>query len=61
MREETEWIETVESGWNMLVGTNRDAIHRELRHHERPPNNPEPYGDGNAAKRIVGCLATRLS
>ena len=61
IREETEWIETVESGWNVLVGTNRDAIHHELRHHERPPNNPEPYGDGNAAKRIVNRLATRVT
>jgi UDP-N-acetylglucosamine 2-epimerase (non-hydrolysing) len=61
IREETEWIETIESGWNVLVGTKRDAIHHELRHHERPPNNPEPYGDGNAAKRIVNRLATRVT
>jgi len=61
MREETEWNETVESGWNVLVGTNRDAFYHELRHHERPPNNPEPYGDGNAAKRIVNRLATRVT
>jgi UDP-N-acetylglucosamine 2-epimerase (non-hydrolysing) len=61
IREETEWIETIESGWNVLVGTKRDAIHHELRHHEMPPNNPEPYGDGNAAKRIVNRLATRVT
>jgi len=61
MREETEWNETVESGWNVLVGTNRDAFYHELRHHERPPNNPEPYGDGNAAKRILNRLATRVT
>ena len=60
-REETEWIETVENGWNVLVGRDRDAIDHELRHHERPPNKPEPYGDGNAAKRIVDRLATRIT
>jgi UDP-N-acetylglucosamine 2-epimerase (non-hydrolysing) len=53
LREETEWVETVECGWNVLVGADEAAIRREL---ERPielDSKPRPYGDGDAAAHIV--------
>ena len=28
LREETEWIDTVDAGWNMLVGVDPDAVRR---------------------------------
>ncbi len=28
MRDETEWVETVEDGWNLLVGADKDSIIR---------------------------------
>ncbi|WP_132060418.1 non-hydrolyzing UDP-N-acetylglucosamine 2-epimerase [Halorussus amylolyticus] len=56
MREETEWRETVEAGWNTLVGADDDAIRRALTTAERPADKPEPYGDGTAAATITDLL-----
>jgi len=56
LREETEWIETVASGWNVLAGCDREAILAATR---RPaPTEPRPpvYGDGRAAERIADIL-----
>lgn len=56
MREETEWTETVDSGWNVLVGARRKRIEQALATPTVPENKPSPYGDGNAAKQIVSVL-----
>jgi UDP-N-acetylglucosamine 2-epimerase len=56
LREETEWVETVASGWNVLAGCHGDAVLAAAR---RPaPTVPRPpfYGDGHAAERIVAVL-----
>ncbi len=62
LREETEWVETVESGWNRLVGADGDAIRSALSDVRTPDEKPTPYGDGTAAERIVEVLSdvTRL-
>jgi UDP-N-acetylglucosamine 2-epimerase len=57
LREETEWIETVESGWNVLVGADRQEIARAVRDFRPPSEHPDYYGDGHAADRIVEMLA----
>ena len=52
LREETEWTDTVDAGWNTLVGVDPDAFAAALRRplpHERPPI----FGDGHAAQRIA--------
>ncbi|WP_276282162.1 non-hydrolyzing UDP-N-acetylglucosamine 2-epimerase [Halorussus caseinilyticus] len=56
MREETEWRETVEAGWNTLVGANEKAIRRALANAEPPADKPRPYGDGDAAATITNLL-----
>lgn len=56
MREETEWRETVEAGWNRLVGADGEAIRRALSTAEAPAEKPTPYGDGTAAATIAGLL-----
>jgi UDP-N-acetylglucosamine 2-epimerase (non-hydrolysing) len=61
-RAETEWDETVESGWNVLVDANPDAIHEALT--RQPPDGrekPTPYGDGNAAEKIIEILQSEES
>ncbi|WP_044232062.1 non-hydrolyzing UDP-N-acetylglucosamine 2-epimerase [Chloroflexus sp. Y-396-1] len=56
LRDETEWIETVTFGWNVLVGTEPERI---VAAANRPlPTTPRPtlYGDGFAAERCVAAL-----
>jgi UDP-N-acetylglucosamine 2-epimerase (non-hydrolysing)/UDP-GlcNAc3NAcA epimerase len=52
LRDTTEWVETVESGWNVLVDLDAEAALRAL---ERPlpaGERPELYGGGRAGERI---------
>jgi UDP-GlcNAc3NAcA epimerase len=56
LRDETEWIETVEAGWNRLVGSDPDAVRAAMDDWPPPPVRPELYGDGRAAERIVNLL-----
>lgn len=53
LRDETEWIETVELGWNVLVGADRERIIEEVHSLQAPSTHPPLYGDGKAAEKIV--------
>jgi UDP-N-acetylglucosamine 2-epimerase len=57
LREETEWEETVECGWNVLVGADEQRLRAALDREFALTGKPQPYGDGNAADRIVEVLA----
>jgi UDP-N-acetylglucosamine 2-epimerase (non-hydrolysing) len=59
LREETEWVETVEAGGNVLVGADADRISRALASPPTASSRQRPYGDGNAAERIVEALEVR--
>ncbi len=62
LREETEWLETVESGWNVLVGTDKEKI-KEALNHQTGTNISHPpfYGDGKAGEKIVQILNKAIS
>jgi UDP-N-acetylglucosamine 2-epimerase len=55
LREETEWLETLEDGWNVLAGSDPDKIAATARR-LTPMRQGTPYGDGNAAAKIVRAL-----
>jgi UDP-GlcNAc3NAcA epimerase len=59
MREETEWIETVSTGWNTLVGADAEQFRAALAK-PRPTERPPIFGDGNAAKRIAELTVAHL-
>jgi UDP-N-acetylglucosamine 2-epimerase (non-hydrolysing) len=56
LRDETEWVETVEEGWNTLVDADAEVISEALEHISCPAEKPDIYGDGQAATRIVSLL-----
>jgi UDP-N-acetylglucosamine 2-epimerase len=60
LRENTEWVETVEAGWNILAGADRERIGRAIRCFQPPTTRPPLYGDGHAAEKIVEILERRL-
>jgi UDP-N-acetylglucosamine 2-epimerase (non-hydrolysing)/UDP-GlcNAc3NAcA epimerase len=55
MRPSTEWVETVDNGWNVLVDLDRDAALAAL--DSRPTaERPDLYGDGAAGARVLQAL-----
>lgn len=56
LREETEWVETVEAGWNVVVGTERGRILNAVRDFAVPATRPNLFGDGKASQNIVRLL-----
>jgi UDP-N-acetylglucosamine 2-epimerase (non-hydrolysing) len=57
LRENTEWIETIEDGWNVLVGSNKYKIVEAV--NEFMPSTQEyqnRFGDGSASNRIAATI-----
>ena len=57
LRDATEWVELVDSGWNTLVGADTDKIVQTVRAVKTPINRPVLYGDGACAEKIARELA----
>jgi UDP-N-acetylglucosamine 2-epimerase len=56
LREDSEWPETLASGWDVLAGTDLEKIVEAARR-PRPQKSPPPiFGDGRTAARIVEIL-----
>jgi len=56
LREETEWVETVEAGWNQLAGVDRDVIRNAFEVWRPSGDRPALYGNGQAARQIAQIL-----
>lgn len=53
MRDETEWVETVQNGWNMLTGTNKAKIIDGILNFTPSKEQVKVFGDGKAANKIL--------
>ena len=60
LRDETEWVETVESGWNILTGADSNRIVTAVQNFTPPSDHPPLYGDGQAAEKILSVLCQNL-
>ena len=56
MREETEWRETTECGWNRLVGSDSAKIRDTLKADDWPESKPDLYGNGQASRHMIEVL-----
>jgi UDP-GlcNAc3NAcA epimerase len=56
LREETEWTETVQAGWNRLAGADPHRILAAWSDFSPPADHPPIFGDGHAGERIAGLL-----
>jgi len=56
LREETEWVETIQSGWNVLVGSDPNNIFLKAKEVKEGIKGCSPYGDGKASERIINII-----
>jgi UDP-N-acetylglucosamine 2-epimerase (non-hydrolysing) len=52
LRENTEWVETVEAGWNVLVGAEYEMVLESIGSFKGNSTQADIFGDGNASGRI---------
>jgi UDP-N-acetylglucosamine 2-epimerase len=58
LRDETEWTETVDAGWNRIVGADPDLIVEAFEKAATVAGTPPPvYGTGQAAEAVVAVLS----
>jgi UDP-GlcNAc3NAcA epimerase len=53
LREETEWVETTEAGWNLLAGASAPRIVDAVRRFRPEGERPQVFGDAKASQRIA--------
>jgi UDP-N-acetylglucosamine 2-epimerase len=56
LRDETEWVETVQDGWNVLVGADMAKIISAVQNFDPAKDRNASYGDGHSAKKILKIL-----
>jgi UDP-N-acetylglucosamine 2-epimerase len=60
LREETEWVETVQAGWNKLAGVDVNTIRDTFESWHPTGERPALYGTGKAAEEICQILCREL-
>jgi UDP-N-acetylglucosamine 2-epimerase len=58
LRDETEWVETVEEGWNIIAGSEPTNIIRAIEQVQSGLTHQNAYGDGLAAEKIVNIASS---
>ncbi|WP_309071292.1 non-hydrolyzing UDP-N-acetylglucosamine 2-epimerase [Arthrobacter sp.] len=56
VRPETEWVETVELGWNVLVSADLSELKSAVTRPTPSATNAAPYGSGQAAHQVAAAL-----
>lgn len=59
LRDETEWLETVHTGWNKLVGVEQSRVLQAWKDFSLPQEHPPIFGDGTASHKIASILSPR--
>lgn len=60
LRNETEWVETVQTGWNFVAGVDRAKIRAAVRDFPIPDSHPPLFGNGDASQQIVQHLMNEI-
>ena len=60
LRKETEWVETLAGGWNVLADlTTSDILEKALHTAQDPAaREAQPFGDGHASEKIASILCS---
>jgi len=61
LRDETEWTETVDCGWNTLAGADKSKILDKIKNFNPDGEQKEHYGNGNSVEKIVDSISNLLS
>ena len=60
LRNETEWVETAQTGWNIVAGVDRAKILSAVRDFPVPASRPALFGNGDASQQIVQHLVNKM-
>lgn len=56
LRDETEWVETVDSGWNVLAGSESFRIIESMSSFRVPSKHPPLYGNNKVTHKLIRLL-----
>jgi UDP-GlcNAc3NAcA epimerase len=56
MRDETEWVETVDSDWNTITGADGSKIQDAIRNFDPKGERPGVFGDGRSVEKMIGII-----
>ena len=60
MRDETEWVETVQNGWNVIVGSDSNKIIDALENFNPTGTPASAFGNGDTSSIITGIIGKYL-